>query len=120
MLPSIRCVEGIRIKGLPDGMVTYQLLSNLEEDYGSGKGWVVAGVHNGKHAPKETAEKGYVRVRKLVAKTTNEKEGTIYIVTLQEGHVWPPPCPSAMGGGRRKSKTYKKKRMSKKRMTRRR
>jgi hypothetical protein len=119
MSETVHCVEGIRIKGLPDGM-KYQLMSNLDEAIGTGKGWVVVGTHPGIHAPKETATKGYVRVRKLNAKTPNEKNGTLYIVTLQGGHVWPPPCPSAMGGGRRKSKTYKKKRMSKKRMTRRR
>lgn len=118
MSETVRCVEGIRIKGLPDGM-KYQLLSNLEEAYGTGKAWVVSGTHNGKRAPAETATKGYVRVRKLNAKTSEEKDGTIYIVTLQEGHVLPPPCPTALGGGRRKAKTYKKKRMSKKRMTRR-
>ncbi len=117
MSETVRCVEGVRIKGLPDGM-KYQLMSNLEEAYGTGKGWVVSGTHNGKRAPAETATKGYVRVRKLNAKTSEEKDGVLYIVTLQDVGVFPPPCPSV--GGRRKAKTYKKKRMSKKRMTRRR
>ena len=118
MSETVHCVEGIRIKGLPDGM-KYQLMSNLDEAIGTGKGWVVVGTHPGIHAPKETATKGYVRVRKLNAKTPEEKDGTFYIVTLQDVGVFPPPCPTAMGG-RRKSKTYKKKRTTKKRMTRRR
>lgn len=118
MSETVRCIDGIRIKGLPDGM-HYTLLSNIEEKFGSGKGWVVTGTHNSIHAPQGTATKGYVRVRKLNAKTKDEKNGTIYIITFQEGHVFPPPCQST-SGGKRKSKTYKQKRVSKKRMTRRR
>ncbi len=121
--PCYATVEGMRIGGVHTGL-KYSLLDNLA-DPEKGKQWIATGVFTGQRAPEGNSKTGYIRGVKLNAKTPNEKRGTIYKVELQdEPSVSPPPCPTAMGGGRRKAKTYKKKRVnkskSKKRMTRRR
>ena len=115
--PCYATVEDLRIGGLYTGM-KYSLLSNLA-DPEKGMQWMATGVFEGRRQPEGTSKRGYMRGVKLNAKTQNEKRGIIYIVELQEEPLAsPPPCPTAMGGAKRKSKTHKKKRANKKRTTR--
>jgi hypothetical protein len=115
--PCYATVEDLRIGGLYTGM-KYSLLSNLA-DPEKGMQWMATGIFEGRHPPQATSTRGYIRAVKLNAKTQNEKRGIIYIVELQEEPLAsPPPCPTAMGGAKRKSKTHKKKRANKKRTTR--